>query len=81
MRLRTPPLVLEGQCGTQGTFLPYSGPRVLLPTKNSQAFSQFLDNSLFTVLPCGAQSTLRCGYIWWCLVVYSIVYMLLVCFF
>jgi hypothetical protein len=68
-----PPCV-GGQCGTQDTFLPYSGPRVLLPTKTSRTFSQFPDNSLFIVFRC-------CGYIWWCLVVYSIVYMLLVVFF
>ena len=65
-------LVLGGSVGL-GTFLPYSGPRVLLPTKTSWAFSQFPDNSLFIVFRC-------CGYIWWCLVVYSIVYMLLVFF-
>jgi hypothetical protein len=71
MRLRMPPLVLGGQCGTQGTFYLTVVP---LPTKTSRAFSQFLDNSLFIVFRC-------CGYIWWCLVMYSIVYMLLGFFF
>ena len=41
-------------------------------TKTSRAFSQFPDNSPLIVFPCcGAQSTLRCDYIWWCLVAYS----------
>src|SRR6266851_5378125 len=69
--MHAPPCV-GGAVWTQGMFLPYSG-HVLLPTKTLWAFSQFPDNSLFIVFHC-------CGYIWWCLVVYSIVYMLLVFF-
>ncbi len=85
-RLRTLP-VMGKQCGTQGTPVPYGIHRVLLPTKTSQAFSQFPDGSSFIVFPyvfngVGLSPVLpRCGYIWWCLVVYSIVYMLLGGFF
>ncbi len=79
MRLRTLPVVGK-QCGTQGTPVPHEVHRVLLPTKTSQAFSQF---PVFPyVFNSGAQSVYlpRCGYIWWCLVLYRIVYLLLVFF-
>ena|SRR6266851_5780880 len=73
---------LGGSVGLRARFYLTSGPHILLPTKTSRAFTQFPDNSLFIVFPCcGAQSTLRCGHIWWCLVAYSIVYMLLGAFF
>ena len=52
----------------------YSGPYVLLSTKTLWGISQFLDNLLFIVFH-------YYGYIWWCLVLYSIIYMLLGVFF
>jgi len=51
---------------TQGTFLPHSGPRVLLPTKTSQAFSQSPDSSPSIVFPVSLMglSLPLCDYIW-----------------
>ena len=73
MHLHTHPLVLEGQRGTQGTFLPHSGPRVLLPTKTSQAFSQFPDSSPSIVFPVSLMAwgsvchvVTIFGSVWWC---------------
>ena len=74
--LHTPLVVGGGQCGTQERLTLWwaSCP---LPTKTSRAFSHFSDSSPFmeTVFfyGVGAEST-RGGYIWWCLVVYSIMY-------
>ncbi len=56
-----------GAVWDSGTFLPYGGPHVLLPTKTSQAFSHFSDSSPFIEFPCVFNgvglSLLRCGYI------------------
>jgi len=72
--------VMGKQYGTQGMPVPHGVHRVLLPTKTSQAFSQFPGSSPFysvsMFLVVSDLGHVSVSVLWLYLVVYSIVYML-----